>query len=175
MILRTLRFFKLSGCFFALLTSTAVLTQAREPVKTGAENDYNKGITVSPLLVTSTTADGAPIVYPETDTPEVRVLLIEVPPGAETGWHTHPMPCYGYILSGSITVELADGTKHTFTKGQALAEIVNTAHNGKNTGTEPTRILMTVISSKGVPITKPAAAPDRAGKEEHADHAGHAH
>lgn len=175
MIHHASRLLKLSGCFLAFLTSTAVLAQAREPVDPGAANHYKKGITVSPLLVTSTTADGAPIVYPETDTPEVRVLLIEVPPGAETGWHIHPMPCYGYILSGSITVELEDGTRHTFRKGEALAEIVNTPHNGKNTGTEPTRILMTVVGSKGVPVAQPAAAPARNGKKQEAGHEGHGH
>lgn len=88
------------------------------------------------------------------------MLLVELPPGAETGWHTHPMPCCAYILSGQITVEVRDrkghSTKHTYRAGQAIAETVNTLHNGKNTGKTPVRILMTVVGVKDVPVAEKA-------------------
>ena len=116
--------------------------------------EYAKAIVVTPLLKTSATASGQAIEYPKTASPEVRMLLVEIPPGTETGWHKHPMPCYAYILSGSVTVELENGTHYTFGPGQAFAETVNTLHNGKNTGTEPVRIVMTVTSEKGVPTTE---------------------
>ena len=141
------------------MLGTLSVAPAREPVAQptapaateATPKQYDKAIKVEPLLITSTTASGAPIVYPKTDNPEVRILMIDVPAGAETGWHKHPSPCYGYVLSGSITVELEDGTKNTFSAGQALAEVVNTLHNGKNTGTEPTRLLMVVTGEKGTP------------------------
>ena len=116
--------------------------------------EYAKAIVVTPLLKTSTTASGQAIEYPKTTSPEVRVLLVEIPPGAETGWHKHPMPCYAYILSGSVTVELENGKRTTFGAGQAFAETVNTLHNGRNTGTTPVRIVMTATSEKGAPTTE---------------------
>lgn len=121
-------------------------------------DDYSKGIVVQSLLQTSTTASGQPIVYPKTDSPEVRMLMVDIPPGAETGWHRHPMPCYAYILSGSVTVELDNGKNYTFHAGQGFAETVGTLHNGKNSGKEPVKLVMTVLGVKGVPTT------ERAGK-----------
>jgi len=119
--------------------------------------EYTKGVAVKPLLTTSTTASGQPIVYPKTDKPEVRMLLVEIPPGGETGWHQHPMPAYAYLLSGSVTVQTATGKTYTFHAGEAFAETVGVLHNGKNTGTEPARILMTVTSQKGTATTEKAA------------------
>jgi quercetin dioxygenase-like cupin family protein len=120
--------------------------------------DYGKAIAVQTLLQTGTTASGQPIVYPKTDKPEVRMLLVEIPPGTETGWHRHPMPCYAYILSGNVTVELENGKSYTFHAGEGFAETVGTLHNGKNPGKEPVKILMTVTGEKAVPTT------ERAGK-----------
>ena len=87
-----------------------------------------------------------------TDKPQVTMLLVEIPPGAETGWHKHPVPCYAYILSGSVTVEIENGKTNTFHAGQAFAETVNTMHNGKNTGDEPVKIVMTAIGEQKEPI-----------------------
>ncbi len=150
--------FNLPFRVLAILACTVIASVARESATVAPEQPakdkavgYDNKIKVSPLLISSTTADGAPIVYPKTDNPEVRILMIDIPPGTETGWHKHPMPCYGYIVSGSITVELENGTKNKFEAGQALAEVVNTLHNGKNTGTETTRILMVVTGAKDVP------------------------
>ena len=40
--------------------------------------------------------------YPQVDDPEVQSLIVEIPAGGETGWHTHPVPAYAYILAGTI-------------------------------------------------------------------------
>lgn len=139
---------------------------AREPQTSAPEvratpKGYDAKIVAEPLLVTSTTADGVEITYPKTDNPQVTIVKVTVPPGATTGWHTHPFPAYGYVISGEITVELGDGRKNVFKGGEAVAEVVNTLHNGTNTGSEPTVILMIITGEKGTPIAiageKPAA------------------
>lgn len=121
---------------------------------TADPKEYSKGVVVTPVLVTGTTTNGAAIAYPKTDSPEVKVLMVEIPPGAETGWHRHPLPAVAYVLSGSLRVDLENGQHYSVQAGQAIAEVVGTLHNGHNTGTEPVRILMTVIGQKGVPITE---------------------
>jgi quercetin dioxygenase-like cupin family protein len=122
-----------------------------------AEPGYAKAIKATPILRTTTTSAGQPIVYPKTENPEVTALLVEIPPGAETGWHRHPFPCYGYILSGSLTVEIEGGKTGSYKAGDALAETVNLLHNGKNTGTEPVKLVMFVTGEKGQPFTVKAA------------------
>lgn len=116
--------------------------------------EYGNDIRVTPLMKTSTTSTGQPIVYPKTDNPQVTTVLVEIPPGKETGWHIHKLPCFAYILSGTITVEIEGGKVMTYTAGQAIAETLNTRHNGKNNGTEPVKIIMTVMGEKDVPIAE---------------------
>ena len=140
----TIHFHLLAGLFLA---SCGFLQAGSPPAA-----DYNLAIKATPLLSTTTTASGQPIEYPKTDKPEVSVLLVEIPPGAETGWHKHPSPCYAYILSGTVTVELEGGKSYTFHAGQAFAETVNILHNGKNTGVDPVKIIMTVTGQQGLPI-----------------------
>lgn len=135
---------------FGSALGSAVAREPGAPAGKG-EAGYDQKITVCPLLVSSTAGNGAAVVYPQTEHPEVRFLMVEVPPGMETGWHRHPMPCYGYIVAGSITVDLEDGKSLVYKEGEALVEVVNTLHNGRNTGTTPTRILMVVTSAKDVP------------------------
>lgn len=123
----------------------------------GAEPDASDGyqaqIRVQPLLRTTTTTAGQPVVYPSTENPEVTAVLVEIPSGAQTGWHKHPFPCYAYILSGALTVEMEGGKSHHFQAGDALVESVNVLHNGKNTGTEPVKLVMFVTGEKEKPFT----------------------
>jgi quercetin dioxygenase-like cupin family protein len=117
------------------------------------KSPYAGAVTVKTLLRTSTNSAGQPIEYPHDGTPEVSILLIDIAPGKETGWHKHPVPLFGYVLSGQVTVHLANGDKHTFRKGDALAEAVNMLHNGVNEGAVPTRLLVVVAGEKNVPFT----------------------
>ena len=58
------------------------------------------------LKKTSVTGNGQKITYPLTDKAEVTAMIVDLPPGAETGWHKHPVPVYAYVISGNLTVEL---------------------------------------------------------------------
>jgi len=143
---------RLSFRFFAALTAIIAFTAVAFAEPNGA--DYSKEIQVTPLLRTTVTATGQPIEYPKTDKPQVTTVLVEIPPGKETGWHIHRMPCFAYILSGTLDVQVEGGKTLTYQAGQAIAETVNTPHNGKNNGTETVKIVMTVIGEKGVPIAE---------------------
>jgi quercetin dioxygenase-like cupin family protein len=114
---------------------------------------YGEAVSVTSLLRTSENTIGQAIEYPRTGTPEVSALLIEIPPGRQTGWHKHPVPIFAYVLSGTLTEEFGDGKKYDFHQGQALAEAVETPHNGYNAGTDPVKLILFVIGEKGVPFT----------------------
>lgn len=116
-------------------------------------HNYSTSIQVTPLLQTSKTAAGQPMSYPVTNNPEFTAILVEIPPGAETGWHKHPFPCYAYMLSGEVSVELESGTVNHFGAGEAFVEVTNMFHNGKNLGSEPAKLVMFVTGEKNKPFT----------------------
>lgn len=138
------------GMAFAAAGLLAVDLDAKEPV---SGDGYTKQIEVKTLVSTTKTACGQPIVYPKTDSPQVTAVMVEIPPGAETGWHLHPYPCYAYILSGNLVVQVKGGETHNLHAGEALMEVVNTPHNGMNKGSEPVRLVMFATGETGKPFT----------------------
>ena len=127
---------------------------ATSPVCAQSNEGYQKQVQVTPLLKTSVTSAGQPIAYPHIADPEVTGLLVEIPPGTETGWHKHPFPCYAYMLSGELIVDFEGGETNHFSAGQAFAEGVNLLHNGRNIGTEPVSLIMFVTGEKDEPFTE---------------------
>lgn len=107
----------------------------------GGDHAYSKTIVVTPLMKTKVDADDKPIVWPAAPA-EVSAVRVEIPPGAETGWHKHPVPCFAYVLEGELTVRLESGTTKTLKAGDAFAEAVNVMHNGTNSGKVPVKLVM---------------------------------
>ena len=124
--------------------------RAKEPV---SGEGYTKQIVVTPILRTTKTASGQPIAYPKTGSPQVTAVLVEIPPGAQTGWHVHPFPCYAYIMSGKLTVKIQGKKPRELRAGEALVETVNTPHNGMNKGSVPVRLVMFVTGETDKPFT----------------------
>ncbi len=124
-----------------------------------AEESYKPAVRVQKILETTTTTSGAPIRYPQTDQPLVQSLIVEIPSGAETGWHRHPVPAYAYILAGTIEVESEGQGKRIFRAGDSFAEMVDHRHNGRVVGEETVRILMIVTGQKGIAFSERTPAP----------------
>ncbi|WP_051553553.1 cupin domain-containing protein [Desulfobulbus elongatus] len=129
---------------------------------------YQAGVTAKVLCKTTVTGNGQPIAYPQTDKAEVTAMTVELAPGASTGWHAHPVPVYAYVVSGTLSVELEDGTSRTFGPDEAVIEVVNTLHNGSNRGAEPVKLAVFYLGVAGMPnvVTpaQPAAVPRQAPK-----------
>ena len=120
---------------------------------------YKKEIAVTPLLKTQTDAAGKAIVYP-TGSPEVTAVRVEIPPGAQTGWHKHPVPCFAYILEGELHVQIDGGETKILKAGEAYAETVDALHNGMNQGTVPVKLVMFATSASGQPYAVRPPAPE---------------
>jgi quercetin dioxygenase-like cupin family protein len=114
--------------------------------------DYGPGVTTKPWLKTATTADGSPITYP-TGPGEVTLAEVIIAPGAETGWHLHPIPLFAFVLEGKLDVEMEGGKTFTYSAGQGIAELVNLRHNGSNHGKTPVRLLVAYCGVKGEPMS----------------------
>ena len=124
-----------------------------------AGDEYGAEVIVQELARTAVTADGQPIRYPRTDKPEVTVSRVELPPGAETGWHYHPIPVYGYVIRGTLEVERESGQVITYQEGDAIIEAVNSMHNARNTSREPVEMVAfyTGVHGTANTITTPGA------------------
>ncbi len=108
------------------------------------------GLTLKPILQTSTTVVGQPIRFPQGDNQFVAVLA-EVAPGGQVGRHFHPNPLFVYFLDGSLEIDMEGHGTHTFTAGDGFAEVVNTWHNGRNVGSVPARFLIVYAAQEGTP------------------------
>ena len=108
------------------------------------------GLTLTPILQTSTTFSGQPIRFPDGDNQFVAVLA-EVAPGGQVGRHMHPNPLFVYMLEGALTIEMEGHGTHTFSAGEGLAEVVNTWHNGRNLGDTPVKFLIVFAAQDGTP------------------------
>lgn len=114
--------------------------------------EQSTSIKITKLLKTANTWDGTPIVYPDAK-PEITGLVVEFAPGAETGWHLHPVPSFGMVLEGTLEVTLEDGRVRRLQAGDALAEVVNTTHNGRNVGDTPVKLVVFYAGTVGEKVT----------------------
>jgi len=112
------------------------------------------GFTSTPVIKTSTTAAGSPIVYPRTDSAEVSAVVVDMQPGADSGPHLHPVPAFIYMLSGSIEVKTDGAATQTYKAGDALVEAVNAWHSVKNIGEGHARFLVVFTGVRDHPNSK---------------------
>jgi mannose-6-phosphate isomerase-like protein (cupin superfamily) len=80
---------------------------------------------------------------------ETLSIYLKIAPGEVLPYHCHPVPSFGYIISGELEVEKKDGTKKTFKKGDSLVEVINTWHRGTNLSkVDPVEIVVFYIGAK---------------------------
>jgi quercetin dioxygenase-like cupin family protein len=121
-------------------------------ISTAHALDNHGAVTVQPLLQTTSSWDGTPLRWPQGDA-ELTGLIVIIAPGGETGWHSHPVPSFGLLLEGELEVTLRDGRTKRIRAGEALAEVVGVAHNGRVVGDVPARLVVFYAGAKGVPLT----------------------
>jgi quercetin dioxygenase-like cupin family protein len=122
------------------------------PCASGA--DYDGGVKVTLIKKATTASNGQKLSYPGAGNPEVTALIVEIPPGGNTGWHSHPIPVYAYVLSGSLTVEMDHSGPYRFKEGDALFEVIDTPHIGRNPGKEPVKLMVFYTGVEGTPSTE---------------------
>lgn len=102
------------------------------------------------------TGNGERIKYPAFAAPEVSALEVDIAVGAETGWHKHPVAVYGYVLAGLLQVDMEGGKLLTFKPGDAIIEVVDAWHNGRNVGCEPVRMAASTLAARTFPTSSRA-------------------
>ena len=82
--------------------------------------------------------------------------LAEFVPGGAAGRHTHPGEELGYVVEGTLLLEVDGQPARTLNAGDAFFVEAGKVHDGKNIGSSPARVLATYIVEKGKPVASPA-------------------
>jgi quercetin dioxygenase-like cupin family protein len=86
---------------------------------------------------------------------EAVQAVADFPTGAASGKHTHPGEEVGYVLEGTVTVEVEGKAPVVLNAGGAFLIPNGTVHNARNTGPGAAKVLATYIVEKGKPTATP--------------------
>ena len=82
-------------------------------------------------------------------------VVAEFAPGVAAGKHTHPGEELGYVLEGSLLLEIEGEAPRTLKAGDSFFVPAGKPHDGKNTGSGPAKVLATYIVETGKPVASP--------------------
>ena len=83
---------------------------------------------------------------------EIVQVRTEIPVGVASGWHTHPGEEVGYILAGTVQMEIRNQTTLTLNAGDGFLIPPSTPHNATDLGPDTGQMLSTYIVEVGQPI-----------------------
>jgi len=90
---------------------------------------------------------------------EIVQVLTEIPAGVESGWHMHPGEEVGYILAGTVQMQIRGRPTLTLHAGDPFLMPPRTPHNALDLGPETGRMLSTYIVAAGVSLATFTDAP----------------
>jgi quercetin dioxygenase-like cupin family protein len=90
-----------------------------------------------------------PLSIPGREMVQVRT---EIPVGVASGWHTHPGEEVGYIVAGTVQMEIQDQPTLILQAGDGFLIPPRVAHNATDLGPETGQMLSTYIVEIGQPI-----------------------
>jgi quercetin dioxygenase-like cupin family protein len=83
---------------------------------------------------------------------EIVQVLTEIPAGVESGWHMHPGEEVGYILAGTVKMEIQGQPTLTLHAGDPFLMPPRTPHNATDLGPETGQMLSTYIVEVEQPL-----------------------
>lgn len=107
-----------------------------------SEATREEKITVTKLISSTNSWDGAVLPAYPTQQPNITILRIRIPPGARLHTHRHPVINAGVLISGELTVKIPSGPTLHLVAGDPIIEVVNTLHYGVNEGKTPAEIIV---------------------------------
>jgi quercetin dioxygenase-like cupin family protein len=82
--------------------------------------------------------------------------VAEFAPGASAGKHTHPGEEIGYVLEGSLELQIDGEAPRTLKAGDSFFVPAGKVHDGKNVGSGAAKVLATYVVETGKPVGSPA-------------------
>lgn len=102
--------------------------------------------------------------YPE-GKPKISIVKFLIPPHSQLPMHKHPSINAGYVVKGTLKVFTENGKELTLKAGEALIELVDKWHYGRNDGDEAVEIVVFYAGTPGVPLAVKKDAPAPAKSE----------
>ena len=93
---------------------------------------------------------------PSSATHEAVMATAELQPGASAGRHLHHGVEIGYVVEGTVVFDHQGRPSVTKKAGEVFQNDVAAAHDARNTGTTPAKILAVYVVEKGKPLAEPA-------------------
>ena len=109
-------------------------------------------VQIEPLAKSATSWNGTALPAYPAGQPEVTVLRILIAPGARLPMHKHPVINAAVMLAGELTVTTEAGRSARFGRGEAIVEVVDQWHYGRNDGTEVAELIVFYAGVKAQPI-----------------------
>lgn len=99
---------------------------------------------------------------PQMDGANLKVHAVEVtyPPGATSTAHRHPCPLVGYMVSGTMRMQVSDGPLTEYKAGDTFVELPTDVHRvATNPSADtPAVFLVTFVCDRETPLTVPEPA-----------------
>ena len=129
--------------------------------KTSPFAQYDNATTVLKLELTRTSQswDGVPLPDYLKGKPEIVAMRYVFPAGSKLAWHHHPVINFGILQQGELTIIGDDGKKKVVHPGEAIIEMVGSAHYGLNSGDKPVVLDMFYLTQEGTPLSVPRPEP----------------
>ncbi len=80
---------------------------------------------------------------------EIVQILTEIPEGVASGWHLHPGEEVGYILAGTVQMEIEDRATLILSAGDGFLIPPRTPHNATDLGPGTGMMLSTYLVEPG--------------------------
>jgi quercetin dioxygenase-like cupin family protein len=90
---------------------------------------------------------------------DIVQVLTEIPEGVSSGWHVHPGEEVGYIVAGTVQMEIAGQEALLLHAGDGFLIPPGTPHNATDLGPGTGRMLSTYLVETGRPIATFVPAP----------------
>jgi quercetin dioxygenase-like cupin family protein len=88
---------------------------------------------------------------------EALMIMVEHVPGGSSAIHRHNAHAFGYVLEGSIVMQLKGSEPVTLTEGQPFYEGPDDVHivDRNASTTKPAKFIVVLIKNKGAPAVIP--------------------
>jgi len=80
---------------------------------------------------------------------------VEIGAGVESGRHTHPGEEFGYVLDGTLQLEIDGRAPQIIKAGEVFFVPAGVVHNGHNTTTSKATLIGTYVVETGKPLSTP--------------------
>lgn len=81
------------------------------------------------------------------------MLLVELPPGAAEGKHTHPAEVFAFVLEGTISLENEGKPTATLKAGDVFHVLPGKIHQAINDGSVTARLAVVFVAERGKTLT----------------------